>query len=260
MPIKPIALLLVALLAQPSLAGWISEIQPTPRVEHNLARQTTVTFPPLVELSGLDGLDWVDLVILDASTSQSRRGRILQVIPIGPGPNVRVATGGAWPFSDPVTAPTHNDAGFSILNENITLNLEGPKTLILFADSTDLIANSGHISQYFDQIDAEILDIVTYGPAGKAVAFDNERVIVADSSDVITRPMMTEASPLKGFYLVGEPTPNGMLSGTSPGFPLNPGLMNLTSPTLSTPEPHTATLIALVWLSCICRMGGRRRK
>ena len=247
-------MVLVALLANPSLAGWISEIQPNPRHETNIARQITVTIPPLVELSGLDGLSRVDLVILDASTSQTRHGRIKQVIPIGSGPGVRVVTDGPWPFPDFVnTSDNHRNAAITVLDQDNHLELGGPKSVLLFDGPTGLVSNSGHINAFLDQITAQLIDVVTYGPAGQTRPFDQEQILTANSGDVITRPMMKEVDPSQTIYYIGSPTMSGTLVvDNSPTFPLNPGLMNLAGSSLQIPEPHTAVLIVLaVCLRCL---------
>lgn len=206
-------------------AGWISEIQPQLRQVNNITRTKTLTLPALIEVSGLSSLDQAEIVIINASTESSRYGRILQTVSIGAGGDVR-------------------------LIQDSSLNLDGPRSLLLFDGITGLVVNSGTLPSDLSQNPAvQLLDVVTYGPAGSASALDGEPVLEWSQGQVLARPMRTEAQPWLDQYIVGTPTIDGFVAETNPLFQLNPGLANPTWQPLRTPTPNTAALLAVMTIA-----------
>lgn len=210
-----------------SFAGWISEVQPQSRQVNDITQTQTISLPVLIEASGLSSLDQPEIVILNASSEKTRHGRILQTISIGPGTDVRQI-------------------------QDSALNLNGPRILLLFDQITGLVADSGQLqNDQIQNLSSQLLDVVTYGPAGLTSAFDGELVLEWSPGQVIARPMRTESHPWDNLYVVGQPDPNGFLTGTDPLFRLNPGFANPIWQPLHTPSPNTAALLAatlpLLW-------------
>ena len=236
--------MILGLLIKPCFAGWISEIQPAPRIEYNLTRQAMLTIPSLVELSGLKGLSQVDLVILDASLSPSRHGQIRQVISFTTSSDVRVVIDGTWPYSDPSSYDIQSNVSAMTAK---TLNLSGSKSLLLFDGPTGLVDHIGHINEFLDKVSAQLIDVVTFGPAGEAMSFNGEPVLTVQPGDVITQPM-TKTKP-SDWYLIGQPTINGMIQDVGLAYPLNPGIMNpIRQASPQVPEPYTIGLVVCVLL------------
>ncbi len=229
----------------PCMAGWISEVQTTARQTHNVVHSDVLTLPAYIELVGLDGFDQPELVIISASTSENRHGRILQVISLGPGPGVRVVTGGAWPIdlgSDAVTT----------LDGNTELNLDGPRTLLLFDSPTRLIPNTGRIQQFLDDVTADLLDAVTFGPVGSAQTYEGEPVLAIAPGQLIAKPMRYETEPWESFFLIDTPSLDGLLKSTTPVYASNPGLINPIWHPVEVPEPSTVLVCVAgvgMWIS-----------
>jgi len=214
-----------------SLAGWISEVQPQSRQVNNITRTETVTLPALIEVSGLSSLDHAEIIIVNASVDRSRHGRILQTVPIGAGGDVR-------------------------LIQDSSLNLDGPRSLLLFDGITGLVANSGAIPNDLSPIlAARLLDVVTYGPGGAASTLDGEPVLEWSPSQIIARPMRTQAQPWENQYIVGTPNIDGFVTDANPLFQLNPGLANPIWQPHHTPSPNTAALLvsALILMRIVMR-------
>jgi len=238
------------LLSSFCIAGRISEIGPTPREVYNTTHTAMVTLPPLIEFSGLDGLGWVELVIVDASPGPSFKqssGTILQTVLIPPGHDTRVVTESTWPANT-----AHSQ--FTTLAGNQKLNLGNqPRTLFLFDRPTGLVAHGTFIREFLNHgdSDANLLDVVTYGPAGTAIGFGSEPVLEVDPGQVIAKPMQNLTEPWANQFIVGKPTLDGMLTNITPAYLLNPGLENhILSPSQQTPpitpEPSSGVLLFLV--------------
>lgn len=236
-------------LAGPCLAGWFAEVQPQPRLVHN-TNHTGVSFlPPLIELGGLEGLGEVELVVLDASRRVSRNGWILNVLRIPGDQAVRLALGAPWP--EDVELPIQSEpvaVGLPALGF-FSLDLRGPRTLLLFADQTGLTPHSGRIQdQEVDLLGAGLLDALSFGFIGdRASAFSSEVVLDLVDQGVIARPRAAEGEVGPALYLIGVPDMEGYLRGPVPPFRLNPGAMNEIWETQSVPAPGVLVLMGLSW-------------
>ncbi len=237
-------------------AGWISEVQPWPRDTLNSTSTQIWTLPSLIELSGLNSLGSVELVVIDATDSPTRHGRILEVVPVADGPSTRVVTESSWP--EGYLSVDNTETGLlTLLDENALLDLlDGPRSLMLFDGPTGLIPNSGSIDTYLEDVTATLLDVVTYSPTVAAASFQGEPVLTIQHGQAIARPMKTPNDPWEDLYLVGTPRLNGSLAGTDPEYFLNPGLANdIYTPAPPLPEPGSTVLL----LSGVLLVGCSRR-
>lgn len=236
-------------LAGPCLAGWFAEVQPQPRLVHN-TNHTGVSFlPPLIELGGLEGVGEVELVVLDASPRVSRHGWILNVLRIPGDQAVRLALGAPWPEdvelpirSEPLAVGLPAPGFFS-------LDLRGPRTLLLFADRTGLTPHSGRIQdQEMELSGAGLLDALSFGFVGdRASALNSEILLDLVDQGVIARPRVAEGEVGPVLYLTGVPDMEGYLRGHAPPFRLNPGVMNEIWESEAVPAPGVLVLIGVGW-------------
>lgn len=243
-------------MSSPCVAAWISEIQPEQRQTLDLSKAHMVSVPAMVELSGFAATDQAELVIVDASARVSRHGFILNTIPINPGRETRVLSGDPWP-SELESPRSTTD---TVAQEQPGLDLQGPRTLLLFSQPTGLKPNSGKIQDLLSTVNAKLIDVVTYGPAGTAPTLGFEPIVHADIGEVISRPLLTAIKPWENLYLVGKPNMDGLLGDVSPGYWLNPGQRNTVWQPDQLPEPSSLMIwlgsYVLGWFATARRRGG----
>jgi hypothetical protein len=236
-------------LAGPCLAGWFAEVQPQPRLVHNTSRTGVSFLPPLIELGGLEGLGEVELVVLDASHRISRQGWILNVLRLAGDQAVRLALGAPWPEDVELPIQSEPLAVGLPATEFFSLDLRGPRSLLLFADRTGLTPNSGRIQdQKIDLPWVGLLDALSFGFAGdRASPLSSEIVLELIDQGVIARPRVAEWEVGPALYLTGVPDVEGYLHGYAPPFRLNPGVMNEVWEPQAVPAPGVLVLMGVGW-------------
>lgn len=229
-------------------AGFISELCPAGRWATTRDGQV-VWVPEYVEVSAVAEEGPLELVIIDASVSPSRYGRIVAVLTLesdpatGRGPAVRVGAAGDWAalagrFVGQMPAGTWTFWSDSLKTAMMgTAGTIQPRSLMLFDRPTGLSVMHGTIQQA-EWGSAQLLDVVTVAPeGGVARAWGNEPVVQMNLQMALVRPRWGNAwdgviyyrdgqPPGKG-YLVGVPTVDGQLADVAPGYiALTPGAMN----------------------------------
>lgn len=235
------------------LGGWISEVSLSERVvSDSLAGLSTI--PAYVELDGLGYQSpQVDrqLLVMHAAPGVLN-GLILQVVNLPPTPWVQVVTADVWPTAvlpSPLDSPDiyHLPPGGMVLT--------GPRTLMLFDRVTPLNAGAGKLQDNLGLLgDAVLLDALTFGPAGSAVAFDGEPVVDLDEDEVLARPALQGITLEEAPILTGVPNAFHALPIT-PEFRLNPAFTNRVWSGTGVPEPGSAA----VWMAMAGLWAGRRR-
>ena len=238
----------------PCQAAWISEIWLEPQdVLDDQFQPTTV--PPLVEVSGLDPQKDADLILIDAKDSPTRYSKVKTIITLTAGSNIRAVTQDTFPDTY-MTHVLNRGQVYQSLGPGETFSFTGSRALLLFDEPTGLAGFTGRLEDVEGLADP--LDVVTLdwqGQARQHPLFTHRPIIDATLGPVIARPNIPEQSaPWPTTYHSGAVSPGARLHGSFGDYQVNPGDFNdVWSP--AGPEPATATMLIVLWLSAWSRPG-----
>lgn len=235
-----IAWLVILMVSRGLSAAVISEVSTTSRSVFSSGGQT-VTLPTYVEVSELQPLGAVDLIIIDARNSTTRYGQILHIITLGGSQDVRLASGGSWPanFSNP-PAPA------GTVTENPTaLDLTGSRALLVIDRATTGLNVGSKLTRGSSVVGGgQVLDVVTIGATASTWAWATESIISLDSATALARTSSSPEVASPDMLLTGVPDSFNQLPGYSPMYVLNPGFANHHWSPAAIPEPGTLLLTA----------------
>ncbi|MFA9477250.1 hypothetical protein ACERK3_02965 [Phycisphaerales bacterium AB-hyl4] len=243
-------------------AAWLSEVF--------LGGQSGLDMPNAIEISGLHGLSKVEMVIMDAG-STDRLGNVLQVVRFTATQPVHVIGDGDWPsvkWADVVIDPASDvtlDLGQLTNGKHTQLNIAGPRRIHVYEGWTELPQIGGNpLNPDYGSVqigDAILRDAMTLAANGQAATPDEEHPVV-DTNDgwVLVRPEGFDAKPTAKQWLVGSPDAEGILQSAYGKVKVTPGRENPHFDNIAVPAPQgiAVMLIGLGVLS-MRRQSTRRR-
>ncbi|MEX0744883.1 MAG: hypothetical protein WD118_04710 [Phycisphaeraceae bacterium] len=222
-----------------------------------LGRHSGQAVPDAVELSGLEGGDTVQLVIVNADADAF--GDVRQTFTVEVTQPVHLLSTGAWPT--PLWGEADDGAVAEALLATPTLDLAGPRRLHLHAGVTGLSAGMNVFDGAMGEALANatpLLDILSFALGGDAVAAGDGPIIDLHEGWVIAKPATRDGAAGEQL-VVGSPDADGKLRVYDPPFRVTPGLANPHWDGSHLPEPGAGMVAGAFLLTLLLRRSRPRR-
>ncbi|MBI1337688.1 MAG: hypothetical protein GC164_12100 [Phycisphaera sp.] len=244
-----------SLATDPARGAFISEISFASRTS-----PSGQTIPRYVEISAAKNAGPLDLVITDARSSPNSFGRVLEVVHLPSGPDVRLvalhtSSQPGWPSGlYPLDVPSPTPGLFTDHTQDSALTYSVTSlSFILFDRTTTVQPYSSIQVQTAAWQSANVLDALTVGPTGSTWTSTldptSSLLSLGTSDDLLTTPATSKTWPTATSsmtYLTGHTNPNSYTLANI-NYTLNPGLANLpfSGSQNHLPEPGTPVLLAV---------------
>lgn len=275
-PIFSLALCCLWVCAAPTWAGFVSELALQPRDAYGVDAATVVTLPRYLEVSGLTTAT-SEIVIVNAHTAPTQRGKILAIYRLSAGPSVRVLSESDWPSNAlPLTPPTGTFITTAAAFPFTSLGLPASRSIWVFPAHTTLSVNQNILTStaYYPGL---IPNIFTFQPTASTPVsvLQGETVIGLNGHTDLAR--MNQPSNPSDIYYSGQADLQQIITHSTGRFRLNPGQVNFTEnlppqesppddppsddpptddpPPPHAPEPALASALLLIYVCTLRRCG-----